>query len=184
MSYTGPPKPDGQTTGISQGAVSKEIYDALERLAPDPSIEDLLTVKEQTGVPVLQTLVYHDYAREYERWYQTQHNLMDTSEEDFKTIVLTKDSEKCELLSQVYNFKDFESFMEDKFKEWTDYRLTWITDNMAALKGELSRQLTDYINQRINTQPSKHCQTTPNPPLCFLWWKAGWMFTKMMTISC
>ena len=70
MSHTGPSKPEGQTTGISQGAVSKEIYDTLERMSPDPSIEELLTVKEQTGVPVLQTLVYHDYAREYERWYR------------------------------------------------------------------------------------------------------------------
>ena len=135
MSYAGPSKPDSQTTGISQGAISKEIYDALERMAADPSIENLLTVKEQTGVPVLQTLVYHDYAREYERWYQTQNNLMDPSEENFKAIVLTKDSEKCELLSQVYNFEDFQSFMEDKFKGWTDYWFTWITDNMAALAG-------------------------------------------------
>ena len=62
MSCAGPSKPNSQTTDISQGAISKEIYDVLERMAAELSIENLLT-KEQTGVPVLQTLVYHDYAR-------------------------------------------------------------------------------------------------------------------------
>ena len=78
---------------------------------------------------------------------------MNPSEEDFKNIVLINDSTKCDLLSQVYNFEDFESFMEDKLKAWTDYPLTWIMNNMAALKGELPRQLIDYINQRTHTQP-------------------------------
>ena len=76
--------------------------------------------------------IYHDYAREYERWYQTQNDLMNPSEEDFKNIVLTNDRTKCDLLGQVYNFEDFESFVENKLKDWTDYRLTWITDNMDA----------------------------------------------------
>ena len=106
----------------------------------------LLKVKGRTGVPALETLIYHDYAREYERWYQTQNNLMNPSKEDFKNIVLINDRTKCNLLGQVYNFEDFESFVENKLKDWTDYRLAWIIDNMDALKGELPRQVMDYID--------------------------------------
>ena len=61
---TGPSNSSRQATGISPDAMSKEIYDTLESLAPDPSIDMLLKVKGQTGVPVLETLIYHDYARE------------------------------------------------------------------------------------------------------------------------
>ena len=75
--------------------MSKEIYDTLESLAPDPSIDMLLNVKGWTGVPALETLIYHNFAREYERWYQTQNDLMNPSEEDFKNIVLINDRTKC-----------------------------------------------------------------------------------------
>ena len=107
---------DEDSSQVDPSAMSKEIYDTIKRTAKEPTVQLSLTLKQWDDTTVLAVLAHHDYAQEYDRWCQLHHNLKHPPTDDYKSIVTTKDSDKCKLLAHLHQFQDFRSFMDNNFR--------------------------------------------------------------------